>query len=279
MPSGPEPRGVKPYPSLPDLDSLSPEAFEGSVWIRELVAGDGLRFGVTDGGYLRYATGERRFDSDPPLRLRRAVGHVRRRFDVDALLGEASDPTELVFYGVATVEDGVAYEWDRLPPFLGFDVWNGARDRWLPNDAVERAFEGLGLASVNAFEKELPVRHFYPERYEVPDSAWYDGPAAGAVVRDSHGNRGVRVNPGARPSEAAAPDLPADPDALASTVVTPALVERLAEALGDGATFDELFETTLEEVFRVGHPVVDEWDEAEMRAFRGTVAERVQRLA
>lgn len=266
---------MKPYPSLPDLDASARESFEGSVWIRELVAGEGLRFGVAEGGYLRFRAGERAFEADPPLRLRRSVGHVRRRFDVDALLRESSDPAELVFYGVATVRDGVEYDWGRLPPFLGFDVWNGDRGRWLANDAVERAFEGLGLAAVNAVEKELPVRHFYPGRYETPDSEWYDGPAAGIVVRDSHGNRAARRNPDVRGRTA---DYPTDPEALASTVVTTGFVERLAEDPDRGATFDALFEATIEESFRLAHDVVEGWDEAGLRTFRGAVAERVRAL-
>lgn len=267
---------MKPYPPLPGLDAADAPSFEGSVWIRELVVGDALRFGVADGGYLRFAAGERTFAGDPPLRLRRAVRHVERSFDVEALLREASHPAELVFYGVATVRDGVEYDWACLPPFLGFDAWDGGRERWLPNDAVDRAFEGLGLAGVNAFEKELPVRHFYPGRYEVPDSAWCDGPAAGVVVRDSHGTRAVRRNPDARASGDAGPDLPTDPEALAAVVVTEDLVERLAADLGDGATFDALFETTLDEAFRLGHAVAEGWDESEMRAFRGATAERVR---
>jgi hypothetical protein len=269
---------VDPYPSLPDLDDLSPDRFEGSVWIRELVAGDGFRFRVTDGGYLRFGVGERTFEADPPLRLRRSVGHVRRRFDVDALLREASDPTDLVFYGVATVRDGVAYDWSRLPPFLGFDVRDGARERWLANDAVERAFEGLGLDAANAVEKELPVRHFYPGRYEVPESAWYDGPAAGVVVRDSHGSRACSRNAEAERSDGP-PDLPTEPEALASAVVTDGLVERLAADLGEGASFDALLETTLDEAYRLAHGAVEGWDGAETRAFRGAVAERVRRFA
>ncbi|MEF8868642.1 MAG: hypothetical protein V5A85_08995 [Haloarculaceae archaeon] len=269
---------MKPYPSLPDLDAVPAGYFEGSVWIRELVAGDAIRFGVAEGGYLRFAVGERTFDSDPPLRLRRAVGHVRRSFDVDALRREASDATDLVFYGVATVRDGIEYDWERLPPVLGVDVWDGARERWLPNDAVGRAFEGLGLDAVDGFEKELPVRHFYPDRYEIPASAWYDGPAAGVVVRDSHGNRAGRRNPDVERTDGE-PDRPTEPRELASVVVTHELVERLATDLGEGATFDALFEVTVEEAFRLAPAAVDGWDEAETRTFRGAVAERVREFA
>jgi hypothetical protein len=270
-----EPAVVKPYPALPDLDSRSDDRFEGNVWIRELVVGDALRFGVAEGGYRRFAAGERRFTGDPPLRLRRSVCHLRDRFDVDALQRVASHPADLVFYGVATVRDGIEYDWARLPPFLGVDVWDGERERWLPNDGVQRAFDGLGLAAVNAFEKELPVRHFYPERYGVPDSAWYDGPAAGVVVRDSHGNRAVRRSPDAAPDDAAVA-LPADPIDLASTLVTGELVGRLADDLGGDVAFDALFETALDEGFRLAHPVVERWDEPALRTFRGAVAERVR---
>jgi len=278
MAARPEPASVNRYPSLPALDAVPADYFEGSVWIRELVVGAPLRFGVAEGGYLRFAAGERAFETDPPLPLRRAVDHLRRSFDVDALLREATDATGLVFYGVATVRDGIEYDWGRLPPFLGFDVRDGS-DRWLPNDAVERAFEGLGLSAANAFEKELPVRHFYPERYEIPDSAWYDGPAAGVVVRDSHGNRAERRNPGVERGADAGPTHPSDPAALAEALVTRGLVERLAAELGDPGTFDALFEVTVAEVFRLAPAAVDGWDEAATRTFRGAVAERVRAFA
>jgi hypothetical protein len=259
---------MKPFPPLAPVED-APDLFtSGHLWIQELVAGEPLRVQMTPEGSLAVADRERPIE-DPPASLRAGVEHVERELDRGALLDAAEDPSAVVLYGVATRFEGVPYAFDRLPPFLGTDVWSGAREEYVPPDVVERTFERLGLDPVNSVEKEVDARHFDPGDYAVPASAWYDGPAAGVVFRNKTGGRAALRNPRARGDPES---LPATPEALADAVVTPARVQRVAGGLG-APDFDAVFEGTLAAVGREEHArLPDDHDE---RAFRTAVAELV----
>ncbi|VTT88333.1 hypothetical protein DM2_1667 [Halorubrum sp. DM2] len=184
------------FPPLPPLNSAAADdVLDGHLWLIELIDGTGIRFRMDESGLLRFAGPDGAFADDDavPPRLRPAVRHVRSRFDREALRDAVDDPTDVAFFGVATHCRRIDYDWDRIPPFLGTDVWAGTGDRFRPPDAAAAIFEGTGLDAVDAVDREIPARDFDPDAYEVPESAWYDGPAAGAVVRNKRGDRGRLV--------------------------------------------------------------------------------------
>jgi hypothetical protein len=258
---------MKPFPELPAVDAAA-EDLTGHLWIQELVAGAPLRIRMDADGTLWFADRERPL-GDPPPSLRSAVAHVERELDRGALLDAAEDPSAVVLYGVATRLEGVPYEFDRLPPLLGTDVWSGDRGEYVPPDVAERTFERLGLAPVNALQKEVDGRHLDVEGYDVPASAWYDGPAAGAVFRSKTGDRAALRTGDARVDVGG---LPGDPGALAEEVVTTARVQRVA-ARFDDPEFDDVLAGTLAAVAREEHARLP--DDHEDRAFRTAVAELV----
>lgn len=255
---------MHPFPPLPPADE-TPAPFEsGHLWIQELVVGAPLRFRLEQSGRITFADRERRFEDDPPPSLRATVGHVRERLDREALLAVADDPSAAVFYGVATRNEGVGYDWDRLPPFLGTDIYSTEREGFLPPDVVERSFERVGLDPVNAVEKEVQAAYFDPDEYDLPDSAWYDGPAAGVVIRNKTGDRAaIRDHAGG-----AVEELAGDPVELAEAVVTRERVERDAGG-------EERFERVLDAIHREEHGRLPEVDE---RAFRSAVVQRIREL-
>ncbi|OYR50366.1 hypothetical protein DJ73_16180 [Halorubrum sp. Ea1] len=226
---------MRRFPPLPDLDDADPPdgLLEGHLWLLELIDGTGLRFRMDESGLLRFGGPEAVYDdldAVPPA-VRPAVRHARDRFDREALRRAVADPAGVTFFGVATHRCGTDYDWDRIPPFLGTDVWTGAdgeregngesggdrerggngesggdRERegngesqedgaFRPPDAAAAIFEGVGLAPVNAVAREVNARDFDPEGYAVPASEWRDGPAAGVVVRNKRGGR-VKISRG-----------------------------------------------------------------------------------
>lgn len=257
------------------------DAFEGNLWIQELLDALPLRFAVEE-GHLRFADDHRSLGDEPPPRYRAAVRAVREGFDLGAFYEAADDPADYTFVCEATVHRQLPYDWGRLPAVVGVEVHDAGAGRWLSPDAAERVYERLGLASLNAFERELPARHFYPDRYEMPASAWYDGPPAGILVRDKNGTRGVRYatdyDPDADPEtdHRGTDDVRdrRDPTGLVEAYVTDERLARAAEAAGDDSGFESVFERVLESVFRETGAVVEDED---LRAFRSAAAERVQR--
>lgn len=262
---------MKPFPPLPDVDA-TPDLFEsGHLWLQELVAGAPLRLQLAAEGTLTVADRTGPLD-DPPPSLRASVTHIERSLNRSALLAAADDPSSVVVYGVATRFEGVLYDWERLPPFLVTDVWSGERGEYLPPDVVERTAERLGLAPVNALQKEVDARHFDVADYDPPGSAWYDGPVAGVVVRNKTGDRAARrTDPGGPDHE----PLPTEPSALAAAVVTERRVQRAAERLASPG-FDGVFDAVLAAVAREEYARLPE--EFGDREHRSAVAERVGAL-
>ena len=152
------------FPPLPRADGTVADA--GHLWLREHVCGGRLRFRYDAG--LQFGDGERVFEpGNEPLGVRRAVRAVRAGFDADAFTTDVSEPGGYTFYGIATRNERIAYDWNRLPAFLGTDIRNPDGDR-LPVDTAHRAFDRLGLRAAAPVERELPARDFHPGRYEPP---------------------------------------------------------------------------------------------------------------
>jgi len=270
---------MRRFPPLPELDDAEApdDLFEGHLWLLELIDGTGLRFRMDESGFLRFGGPEAAYDDldAVPLALRPAVRHVRDRFDREALRRAVADPAGVTFLGVATRRRGTDYDWDRIPPFLGTDVWTGADEEsegsgeseesgaFRPPDAAAAIFEGVGLDPVNAVAREVNARDFDPEEYAVPASAWRDGPAAGVVVRNKRGGRGriargtIDDGDGDRTGDGhvggARDTDPPGPAELAAVHADRARFERVVAALGrrgEPATVDRLADRTVEAVAR-----------------------------
>lgn len=265
---------VQAPPPLPELAEAPPDHLAGHVWVQELIDGGVLRFGVADAGYLRFGDAESIFE-EPPLSHAAAVDHVRAAFDLSAYRETVERPDRYTFVAVATRREGIDYDWDRLPPALGTAIHDGDEERWLPPDRVTSVFDRLGPEPVNTVEREVSAERRDLSGYEMPASAWYDGPVAGVVFADKHGSRAVLPNPD-RPS----PPEPVEGDAaaLVDRFLTDELLQQVAETAperGPEALFDPLFERLFREQYALlvddGEPVVDPG------AFRSAAAERVNR--
>jgi hypothetical protein len=272
---------MKRYPPIPRVEDAPEELFDrGHLWLQELVDGVHLRFRLLESGEIRFGGRTRVYDPDEiPLSVRCAVRHVRERLDREALRTALGNTADAVFFGVATTRRGVDYDWERTPPFLGVDVWSVADERFRPPDAVEQIYDRLGLAAVNAFEKEVRAADFDPASYEIPTSNWYDGPAAGVVVRNKTGGRAALVDSDVRE--------PADPEPVEASVselvrrhATDARFERLARELADrgiAVTFDAMYDRALEAIARETR-LFDEDAGVDPGAFRSEMAPLLQQF-
>jgi len=261
---------MRSFPPLPDV--RDPQAAEdllaGHLWLLELIDGTGLRFRMDASGLLRFGDPETTC-ADPeavPVALRPAIREVRERFDREALRDAVDDPEGVVFFGAATHHRGTDYDWDRLPPFLGTDVWIGSREgpetgpdagpetgSFRPPDAAAAIFEGVGLDPINAVEREVNARDFDPKGYAIPASTWRDGSAAGVVVRNKRGGRGKILAEGAATDAGeGVPELD-DPKGIAAACATDDRFERVVEDLdrrSEGATVDAVADRVVESIAR-----------------------------
>jgi hypothetical protein len=274
---------MNPFPETPPLDERP--AFRGHLWVQELPTGGRFRFSVADSGLVTFATADETFtgvDAVPPP-YRRAAAAIAARLDRSALRDATEQPARVTFFGRATRNEGLDYDWDALPPFVGVDVWSPRRDGVLPPDTATTVFERLGLPTLPAVEKEARADHTDLGRYETaeafPASVWRDGPAAAVLIRDKTGGRAHVRHPDRDPPPGPVTRDPAD---AAAEYATDDRIERTVDALtADGAapTADAVRTRLVADLAReryadlrgtAGHLTAT-------RAFQSTVAARVQR--
>ncbi|MFW5903186.1 MAG: hypothetical protein ACOCS7_00455 [Halolamina sp.] len=275
-------------PSIPDLRDAPSELLEsGHLWLQEWVDGRECRFRLQESGVLEVGDGERVFrPADVPPAFQATIRHVRERIDRDALRTAVDDVEAVAFLGLAAVRHRIEYDWGRIPPFLGYDVWLADESRLLPPDRVEAIYEGLGLTPINAVRKEVRAVDFDPDDDAFPESKWYDGPAAGIVVRNKTGDRGLLSNPavvdrgGGEAEDAGGEGSSPDPEALAREVTTDRRIDRAREGVATGndrATPEAIVERLLEAVHREEAHRIDRLADDDRRAFRTAVAAVVRR--
>ena len=267
---------MKSFPSIPRVADASDDLFEGHLWLLEKVDGAKFRFQLRESGLIRFGDRDRVYDAPDavPEPYQHAVRHVRSNLDRDALRDAVDDVESLTFFGEAMHRRTIDYDWDRTPSFLGFDVWSDQKDRFYSIDTVERIFDRLGLQMVNVFERERRARDFDPDSYSIPQSAWYDGPAEGVIVRNKRGQRAKLLHPSVRET-----DEPTSVDAsaaeLASKYATQRRFEKLASELEERdqpVTFETLYERVLEDIVREEHERLYHDDTSvDVAAFRSEV--------
>lgn len=273
---------MKEFPPIPRFENASPELSEGGhLWIQEMVDGANVRFQVRESGLIRFGDRNRVYDEgEIPTSYRHLARHVRERLDREALR-DAVDVESVAFFGESMHRHTIDYDWDRVPSFLGFDVWSDEKRRFLPPDAVERIYSELGLTPINTFEKEVRAVDFDPDSYEIPRSRWYDGPAMGVVVRNKTGQRAKLPHPELREVDDPVP-VDDSPDELARRYATNRRIERAVTALEDRerpATVENTYERVLEVIVREEHGRLFHDDASvDVRSFRSEVAARVRRF-
>ena len=252
---------MKSYPRIPALDAAPDALLDGGhLWLLEKIDGYQLRFQVDASGYIQFADRERRF-ADPdaiPWPYRCATRHVRTRFDRTAFREAVDDPTAVTFFGIATIHRSIPYDWDRIPPVLGFGIYSEKAGTFLTPDRVNAIFDRLGLDPVNSIARELPARDVDPTDIDVPMSTWYDGRAAGVIIEDKRGHRAQGVQTSDSPGSLTdqAPVSGTDPAVAIDRLLTDGRRSRLTDAVrtvAGSVSFDALFETFLAEFAR-RHP-------------------------
>ena len=275
---------MKSYPSVPHVEDAPNALLDGGhLWVLEKVDGAHLRFQLRESGHIRFGNRNREYTDpdDIPLSYRHAVRHVRERLDRHALRSAVENVERVVFFGEAMHRHGIEYDWERTPSFLGFEIWSADPGEFLSPDAVDQVFDRIGLHPVNAVERELPTRDFNPGPDTVPQSAWYDGPAEGVVIRNKRGGRAQLPHPD-RPDRENSTPPEMSASEYAETLTTGRRFERIATriaASGQAVTVERLYERVLEDVVREAHSQLFHGTaDVDMAAFRDEIATRTRRF-
>lgn len=274
---------MKECPETPPLETA--DEFAGHLWVQELPTGERFRFQVAASGLVTFATPEQSFETVAavPAQFRRAATTISERLNLDALQAASDDPGSVTFCGIATRNEGVDYDWDSVPPFVGGDVWSQRQGQFLAPDAATGVFERLGIPTLPTIETEVVAAHTDLERFHdetgFPESEWRAGSVAGVLIRDKSGGRAAAwvVDRSATHSETAPPSAAE----LAERYATPARIDEtiaVQQREGVSLTVDSIRDRLIADIARESY--VDLFPDGEfvasMDEFRSLVGERVQ---
>jgi hypothetical protein len=160
---------------------------EDEIIIQEKIDGANFRFYIQNGKII-FGSRTREIGEEPngdeDKNFRRAIEYVREQINDKDL----SKYEGLIFYGENCVRHTMAYDWESIPPFLGFDI--KTETGYLHYSNVETIFNELGLEIVPLLDRvyakdiELPITdtHVPISKYASPSSE--DQQAEGIVFKN-----------------------------------------------------------------------------------------------
>ncbi|MGM0641500.1 MAG: RNA ligase family protein [Thermotogota bacterium] len=182
------------------------------IYKEEKIDGANFRFLINDGKIIfgsrtRQLTSDDGEDGDIDKNFRRCVDYIREQTqDLDL-----SNHEGYIFYGENCVKHTLSYDWDNIPPFLGFDVYDMKNDRYLVFDDVVNCFMALKLPTVPLIEivkssdiklpikdKDVPVSCYAPKSNPKQQAEGivfknYDKQIFAKYVRDEFKEKNAKV--------------------------------------------------------------------------------------
>lgn len=123
------------------------------IVIQEKLDGANFRFIIKDGNIIfgsrsQQLTSDEGEDTNIQKNFLRAVNFVRGKALDNSLPEYMKYLERYIFYGECMVKHTMSYDWDKIPAYLGFDIYNTEMERYLETDEAKAIFEELGLPFV-----------------------------------------------------------------------------------------------------------------------------------
>lgn len=152
------------------------------IFVQEKIDGANIRFMPVGDGRIVFGSRTQSIgDSEQDIggNWKRCVDFILEQTkdkDLGAFAGS-------IFYGECCVRHSLDYDWDRIPPYLGFDILDPV-DGFVSADIARKHFDYLGLPMVpevwSGYAKDLPE---LTEAW-IPQSAYAPTQAEGVVLKN-----------------------------------------------------------------------------------------------
>jgi len=156
------------------------------IVIEEKMDGGNFRFVIINGKIIMDSrTRELDEDNKNIKNFKRCIEHIRSNLETkDLSLYEG-----FIFYGECMISHTMQYDWENIPPFLGFDIYNNKLEKFIEFDAVLIMYKQLGLDMVPIIEVKPAKDIKQLTDDDVPDSKYYapsakDKKAEGIVLKN-----------------------------------------------------------------------------------------------
>lgn len=123
------------------------------IIIEEKLDGANFRFMIKNGKIIfgsrsQQLTSDEGVDTNIQKNFLRAVNFIRGQIISNIDLDNSEKYENYIFYGECMVSHTMSYDWDTIPPFLGFDIYDVKKEEYLEVDVMGLLFDELGLEIV-----------------------------------------------------------------------------------------------------------------------------------
>jgi len=121
------------------------------IIIQEKVDGGNFRFFIKDfkiifGSRTQQLTSDDGEDTNVQKNFQRCVNYIREKYE--EVKDISPDLSHLIFYGECMVKHTITYDWETIPPFLGFDIYDMKTGKYLDYKKMAIIYNNLGLTMV-----------------------------------------------------------------------------------------------------------------------------------
>jgi hypothetical protein len=156
------------------------------IYIEEKIDGANFRFMPTEDGRIIFGSRNQSIGDDSKAEesfKQKNNWSVCVNFILECLKDKDLSPyTGFIFYGECCIPHSIKYDWDSIPPFLGFDIMKG--DLFLDFDEKRRIYSELGLPVVPSFPAFTVdyIKNMTLSEKDIPLSEYGDGLRAEGIV-------------------------------------------------------------------------------------------------
>lgn len=128
---------------------------EGDVIIQEKIDGGNFRFYFTNEGQIIFGSRNLNLsENEHELQghnFKKVIDYILKQ--IESVEVNTQSLSNFIFYGEACIKHTINYDWDNMPLFLGFDVYNTSSEKYCNLKESEEFFSCLNLQMVPVLDK------------------------------------------------------------------------------------------------------------------------------
>jgi len=166
---------------------------EAKMVVQEKIDGANFRFKINKNGNIIFGSRRRTLGEENVKKITEISGNWHKCIEyIKEVLSKkfGEHVTEklkifagFTFYGECCVPHTIKYNWDKIPPFIGFDI-RYPDGSWMDYISAITTFTGLGFKFVPIIKMVTVEEAMNWTKNDVPKSVYYDGKAEGVVFKN-----------------------------------------------------------------------------------------------
>ncbi len=150
--------------------------------ITEKMDGANFRFRYTEDGLIFGSRNVILGNETDNKQFKGTVDYIKEEID-RSFIKDHDYIQNLIFFGESMTKHSLEYDWENVPRFIGFDIYDRRVGEFLPYGEVKHIYNTLNLKTVPLIEKSKPDREKV-NNYDIPDSEYRNGIAEGVVFKN-----------------------------------------------------------------------------------------------